>query len=236
MWFYIDKLVIVQKFQFPVDQFPQAVILPFLHTFPVHKLAEREMEQVYIYLDFKTAVFRGAVGNPYFFQVGKIHAVLVIFLKTEILDQPFCFLHIRTVRLLCCFRLRFFPVNSIFFRLRQCVRTFFLQACLRYVFRDVPLFQMVLPRLLHTFPDKRDRFLPENRKPSLHIQIFQADTPVFIVNAVNLHMPPVNGQLHPQRDIVGNVPLFHDLIRCMFPPLRVRSGNHHALAMFQKVF
>ena len=194
------------------------------------------MEQVNIYLDFKAAVFRGAIGNRYFLQVGKIHAVLIVFFKAEILDQPLCFLHIRAVRLLCCFRLRFFHTGGIYSLLWQCARTFFLQTCPRHVFREVPLFQMILPRLLHTFPDKGDRFLPENREPSLHIQIFQADAPIFIVNAVNLHVPPVNGQLHPQRDIVGNVPLFHDLIRCMFPSLRVRSGNHHALAMLQKIF
>ena len=141
MWFYIDKLVIVQKCQFPVNHLPQAVILPFLHTFPIHKLAEGKVDQVNIYLDFKAAVFRSAVSNPDFFQVGKIHAVLIVFLKAEILDQPFCFFQFRAVRCLC---FRFFSVNGVFFRLRRCMCFFRLpfgiHPCLCHIFREISVF------------------------------------------------------------------------------------------------
>ena len=141
MWLHIDKLVIVQKCQFPVNHLPQAVILPFLHTFPIHKLAEGEMQQVNIHLNLKAAVFRGAVGNPDFFQVGKIHAVLIVFLKAEIFDQALRFLHIPAVRHLC---FRFFSVNGIFFRLRRCMCFFRLPSgihpCLCHIFREISVF------------------------------------------------------------------------------------------------
>jgi len=54
------------------------------------------VDQVYIHLDFQPAAVCNAIGKRYFCQVAKIHAVLLIFVKTEILDQALCFFQLRT--------------------------------------------------------------------------------------------------------------------------------------------
>jgi len=55
------------------------------------------VDQVYIHLDFQPAAVCNAIGKRYFCQVAKIHAVLLIFVKTEILDQALCFFRLQNV-------------------------------------------------------------------------------------------------------------------------------------------
>ena len=59
---------------------------------------------------------------------------------------------------------------------------------------------------------------------------------VFVINAVNLHTPPIHGKLHTERNVVGNIAFFYDLVRGGFSMFRIQSGDHGAVSMFQQVF
>ena len=88
----------------------------------------------------------------------------------------------------------------------------------------------------HSLPHKGDRLRAENGEPALHIHIQHADSAGLEVHAVNLHAPPINGQLHAQRDIVRCVPLLNDFIGGIRAPFRVRLCQYHAVTMFQQLF
>ena len=60
--------------------------------------------------------------------------------------------------------------------------------------------------------------------------------PVFVINAVNLHTPPIHGKLHTERNVVGNIAFFYDLVRSGFSMFRIQAGDHSAVPMFQQLF
>ena len=104
-------------------QTQQAVILPCFHNFSFYNLADREIQQVHIHLDFKTVLVCHAVGNPYLARIADIHAVLVVFLQDKISDQLYGFLHFRIRRQPGQFFFRQFPVSRFLPR-KLCLRFF----------------------------------------------------------------------------------------------------------------
>ena len=160
----VKELVIVKESQLHVNQFPQAVILPCFHNFSVYSLADREIQQVHVHLDFKTVLVCHAVGNPYLARIADIYAVLVVFLQDKILDQPYGFLHFRVGH----------QLGNFFFRQFFRNRFRFYGLCLRFIlhsFQNICHKSGSFPFLLYTVADKRNRFLPENGEPSLHFQV-----------------------------------------------------------------
>ncbi len=73
-----------------VNQFPQAVIVPPFHTYALYKLANTEMHQIHIDLDFQFIVCNRGIGNPDMLQVGEIHIIAAVFRIGKLFNKLLC--------------------------------------------------------------------------------------------------------------------------------------------------
>ncbi len=85
-----DKLVKVQGRQFIVDQFPQAVIAALLHAYIVHKLADAEIQQIDLHLDFVLLILGGGIGDTDMLRVGEVHFLNLVLISAKVADKLLC--------------------------------------------------------------------------------------------------------------------------------------------------
>ena len=212
-----DEVIKIQRRQFVVDHFPQGLVPAFLHKLAVQCLRDAEINQIDRDLDFVLFVLRGGIGDANVRQIGKINIVLPILRLAELPHQLFGF-----------FQFVGFGVVVVFRGFRHI-------GGIRQLFHMGSLLKFPPLRFLHILPDKRHRFLPENRIAVFlrHLHVKQADLAVGVVDAVHLHAPSVNGQLFAQGDIFGNIPFLDDLIGSA---VRVGLGQQDAVPMLQQLF